>query len=105
MPSCASPRRQSAAPTSISMTATSRECFRVTFSCGACFFCQQALHSLCENSNPNAWLAEKLLGHSPAGLFGYSHLLGGYAGGQAQYARIPFADVGPIKVPGSLSDE
>ncbi|MGH8179703.1 MAG: zinc-dependent alcohol dehydrogenase [Steroidobacteraceae bacterium] len=74
-------------------------------SCGACFFCQQSMHSLCENSNPNAWLAEKLWGHSPAGLFGYSHVLGGYAGGQAQYARIPFADVGPIKVPEDLSDE
>jgi threonine dehydrogenase-like Zn-dependent dehydrogenase len=74
-------------------------------SCGACFFCQQSLHSLCENSNPNAWLAEKLWGHSPAGLFGYSHLLGGYAGGQAQFARIPFADVGPIKIPAHLTDE
>jgi len=74
-------------------------------SCGACYFCQQSLYSLCENSNPNAWLAEKLWGHSPAGLFGYSHLLGGYAGGQAQYARVPFADVGPIKVPEDLSDE
>jgi threonine dehydrogenase-like Zn-dependent dehydrogenase len=74
-------------------------------SCGSCFFCQRKEFSLCENSNPNAWAAEKLWGHSPAGLFGYSHLLGGYAGGQAQYARIPFADVGPIKVPTSLSDE
>jgi len=74
-------------------------------SCGSCFFCQQRQFSLCENSNPNAWAAEKLWGHSPAGLFGYSHLLGGYAGGQAQYARIPFADVGPIKVPDSLTDE
>jgi threonine dehydrogenase-like Zn-dependent dehydrogenase len=73
--------------------------------CGACFFCQQRQFSLCENSNPNAWAAERLWGHSPAGLFGYSHLLGGYAGGQAQYARVPFADVGPIKVPDSLSDE
>ena len=57
------------------------------------------LYSLCENSNPNAWMAEKLWGHSPAGIFGYSHLLGGYAGGQAEYARVPFADVGPLKVP------
>jgi threonine dehydrogenase-like Zn-dependent dehydrogenase len=73
--------------------------------CGGCFFCQQNQFSLCENSNPNAWAAEKLWGHSPAGLFGYSHLLGGYAGGQAQYARIPFADVGPIKVPDNLTDE
>jgi threonine dehydrogenase-like Zn-dependent dehydrogenase len=74
-------------------------------SCGNCFFCQQRQFSLCENSNPNAWAAERLWGHSPAGLFGYSHMLGGYAGGQAQYARIPFADVGPIKVPDSLTDE
>jgi len=73
--------------------------------CGGCFFCQQRQFSLCENSNPNAWAAQRLWGHSPAGLFGYSHMLGGYAGGQAQYARIPFADVGPIKVPDSLSDE
>ena len=73
--------------------------------CGGCFFCQQRQFSLCENSNPNAWAAERLWGHSPAGLFGYSHLLGGYAGGQAQFARVPFADVGPIKVPDSLSDE
>jgi len=63
------------------------------------------MHSLCENSNPNAWMAEKLWGHSPAGLFGYSHLLGGFAGGQAEYARVPFADVGPIKVNGGLTDE
>ncbi len=74
-------------------------------SCGACFACQSSLFSLCENSNPNAWMAEKMWGHSPAGLFGYSHLLGGFAGGQAEYARVPFADVGPIKVPEELTDE
>lgn len=74
-------------------------------SCGSCFFCEQTQFSLCENSNPNAWLAERMWGHSPAGLFGYSHLLGGYAGGQAQYARIPFADVGPIRIPDGLPDE
>ena len=74
-------------------------------SCGKCFFCKQQMYSLCENSNPNAWLAEKLWGHSPAGLFGYSHLLGGFAGGQAEYARVPFADVGPIKIEGDLTDE
>ncbi len=74
-------------------------------SCGSCFFCGQTQFSLCENSNPNAWMAEKMWGHSPAGLFGYSHLLGGYAGGQAQYARIPFADVGPIRIPDGLPDE
>ncbi len=73
--------------------------------CGNCFMCQQKMFSLCENSNPNALMAEKLWGHSPAGLFGYSHLLGGYAGGQAQYARVPFADVGPIKIPEGLTDE
>ena len=73
--------------------------------CGRCFFCQKQLFSLCENSNPNAWMAEKLWGHSPCGIFGYSHLAGGYAGGQAQYARVPFADVGPIKVPDGLTDE
>ncbi|HEY7390680.1 MAG TPA: alcohol dehydrogenase catalytic domain-containing protein, partial [Bryobacteraceae bacterium] len=73
--------------------------------CGGCFACQKGLFSICENSNPNAWMAEKLWGHSPAGIFGYSHLTGGYAGGQAEYARVPFADVGPIKVPEGLSDE
>jgi threonine dehydrogenase-like Zn-dependent dehydrogenase len=74
-------------------------------SCGNCYFCQKSLFSLCENSNPNAALAEKLWGHSPAGIFGYSHLLGGYAGGQAEYARVPFADVGPIKIESDLTDE
>jgi len=74
-------------------------------SCGNCFACSDGMYSLCENSNPNAWMAEKLWGHSPAGLFGYSHLTGGYAGGQAEYARVPYADVGPIKIPDGLSDE
>jgi threonine dehydrogenase-like Zn-dependent dehydrogenase len=73
--------------------------------CGACAMCTRELYSLCENSNPNAWMAKKLWGHSPAGLFGYSHLLGGYSGGQAEYARVPFADVGPIKVPEGMPDE
>jgi threonine dehydrogenase-like Zn-dependent dehydrogenase len=73
--------------------------------CGACAACARELWSLCENSNPNAWMAEKLWGHSPAGLFGYSHMLGGYAGGQAEYARVPFADVGPLKIPDGLDDE
>jgi threonine dehydrogenase-like Zn-dependent dehydrogenase len=73
--------------------------------CGACGMCKAQLFSLCENSNPNAWMAEKVWGHSPAGLFGYSHMLGGYSGGQAEYARVPFADVGPIKVPAGLRDE
>ncbi|MGH7510472.1 MAG: zinc-dependent alcohol dehydrogenase [Gemmatimonadales bacterium] len=74
-------------------------------SCGTCWSCQQGRFSVCENSNPNAWMAEKLLGHSPAGIYGYSHLMGGYAGGQAEYARVPFADVGPLKVPEDLTDE
>jgi threonine dehydrogenase-like Zn-dependent dehydrogenase len=73
--------------------------------CGNCDMCRRDLFSLCENSNPNSWMAEKLWGHSPAGLFGYSHLTGGYAGGQAEYARVPFADVGPLKVPDGLTDE
>jgi threonine dehydrogenase-like Zn-dependent dehydrogenase len=76
-----------------------------TIACGHCFFCQQSLWSLCDNSNPNAWMAEKLYGYSPSALFGYSHMLGGYAGGQAQYVRGPFADVGPIKIPQSVKDE
>jgi len=73
--------------------------------CGHCLQCEREMYSLCENSNPNAWMAEKLYGYSPSGIFGYSHMLGGYAGGQAEFARVPFADVGPIKVPASLSDE
>lgn len=73
--------------------------------CGGCLSCQSQMFSLCENSNPNSWMAEKLWGHSPSGIFGYSHLVGGYAGGQAEYARVPFADVGPIKVPNELEDE
>jgi len=73
--------------------------------CGSCFFCGEGLYSVCENSNPNAWMAEKLWGHSPAGIFGYSHLLGGFAGGQAEYARVPFADVGPIKIENGLTDD
>jgi len=73
--------------------------------CGSCFSCKKGLFSVCENSNPNAWMAEKMWGHSPAGIFGYSHMLGGYAGGQAEYARVPYADVGPLKVPEELSDE
>jgi len=73
--------------------------------CGNCFFCTHGLWSCCDNSNPNAWMAEKLYGYTASGLFGYSHMLGGYAGGQAEYVRVPFADVGPFKVPASLSDE
>jgi threonine dehydrogenase-like Zn-dependent dehydrogenase len=76
-----------------------------TIACGECFFCQRGFYSGCERSNPNAKQAEKLWGHSPAGLFGYSHMLGGFAGGQAECVRVPYADVGPIKVPEALSDE
>jgi threonine dehydrogenase-like Zn-dependent dehydrogenase len=74
-------------------------------SCGNCFFCQRELFSLCENSNPNAWIAQKIFGHSPAGIYGYTHMLGGFAGGQAEYARVPFADVGTLKIPDGLADE
>jgi threonine dehydrogenase-like Zn-dependent dehydrogenase len=73
--------------------------------CGNCFFCQNQMTSLCDNSNPNASTAEKLYGFSGSGLFGYSHIFGGYAGGQAQYVRVPFADVGPMIIPESVSDE
>jgi threonine dehydrogenase-like Zn-dependent dehydrogenase len=73
--------------------------------CGRCFFCKASLTSLCDNSNPNAIAAEALYGFSGAGLFGYSHLFGGYAGGQAEYVRVPFADFGPVKVPDALTDE
>ncbi|MBS1805113.1 MAG: glutathione-dependent formaldehyde dehydrogenase [Acidobacteria bacterium] len=76
-----------------------------TIACGNCTSCQDKLWSSCDNSNPNAWIAEKLMGYSPSGLFGYTHMLGGYAGGQAQYARVPFADIGPLKIPDGISDE
>jgi threonine dehydrogenase-like Zn-dependent dehydrogenase len=74
-------------------------------SCGSCHYCQNELWSLCDNSNPHASMAEALFGYSPAGIYGYSQLLGGYAGGQAEYVRVPFADVGPLKIPNHLSDE
>jgi threonine dehydrogenase-like Zn-dependent dehydrogenase len=73
--------------------------------CGQCSACQAEAYSLCENTNPNAGVAEKMMGHSPCGIFGYSHMMGGYAGGQAEYVRVPFADVGTIKVPPHLTDE
>ena len=76
-----------------------------TISCGKCAECSAQNYSLCENSNPNAWMAEKMMGHSGSGAFGYTHMLGGFAGGQAEYARVPFADVGPLKVPEGLTDE
>ncbi|MCW3003603.1 MAG: Threonine dehydrogenase [Conexibacter sp.] len=73
--------------------------------CGNCWACRHELYSVCENSNPNAGMAEKAFGLPTAGIFGYSHLMGGYAGGQAEYARVPFADVGPIKIEDDLTDE
>jgi len=73
--------------------------------CGACLACEREQYSLCENSNPNAALAEKMFGFPTSGIFGYSHLTGGYAGGQAEYARVPFADVGPLKIESDLTDE
>ena len=76
-----------------------------TMSCGECFFCKKQLFSLCDNSNPNAEIARKAMGHSPSGLFGYSHMMGGFPGGQAEYLRVPFADVGPIKIESSLPDD
>lgn len=76
-----------------------------TISCGSCYYCKNQLWSACDNSNPNAHAAEKLYGYSGAGLFGYSHIYGGYAGGQAEYARVPFGDVGPIKIPAGIPDE
>ena len=76
-----------------------------TIACGACFFCQRTEFSLCDTSNPNKHIAEKAMGHSPAGLFGFSHMLGGFAGGQAEYLRVPHADVGPIKIESALPDE
>ncbi|MBW4537699.1 MAG: glutathione-dependent formaldehyde dehydrogenase [Myxacorys chilensis ATA2-1-KO14] len=76
-----------------------------TIACGNCAFCRRDKWSLCDNSNPNQFMAEALYGYSAAGLFGYSHLFGGYAGGQAEYARVPFADTGLFKVPEGLTDE
>jgi threonine dehydrogenase-like Zn-dependent dehydrogenase len=73
--------------------------------CGNCYFCRRGLWAACDNSNPNARIAESLYGFSGAGLFGYSHMMGGYPGGQAEFVRVPFADVGPFKVPASLADE
>jgi len=73
--------------------------------CGKCWFCQNDLWSACDNTNPNAWMIEQLTGFSTAGIYGYSHLYGGYAGGQAQYVRVPFADANPLVVPNDLPDE
>ena len=76
-----------------------------TIACGNCFHCGSQEYSLCDNSNPNAELAEKAYGSSTAGLFGFSHMMGGYAGGQAEYARVPYADIGPLKVPRDMDDD
>ena len=76
-----------------------------TIACGGCLFCKKKLWSACDNTNPNAHLMEAAYGYSGAGLFGYSHMMGGYAGGQAQYARVPFANVGPLKIESDLPDE
>ncbi|HET6668908.1 MAG TPA: zinc-dependent alcohol dehydrogenase [Pyrinomonadaceae bacterium] len=76
-----------------------------TIACGKCFFCKQEQWSACDNTNPSAGMAETLYGYSGSGLFGYSHMMGGYAGGQAEYVRVPFADVGPIKIENGLTDE
>jgi threonine dehydrogenase-like Zn-dependent dehydrogenase len=76
-----------------------------TICCGECFYCKKGLWSVCERTNRNAELARKMFGQTTAGLFGYSHLTGGYAGGQAEYVRVPYADVAPIKIPDGLSDE
>jgi threonine dehydrogenase-like Zn-dependent dehydrogenase len=73
--------------------------------CGSCFFCEKTLYSCCDTTNPNAEMAAKMMGHSPAGLFGFSHMLGGFAGGQAEYLRVPHADVGPIKIESDLPDD
>jgi threonine dehydrogenase-like Zn-dependent dehydrogenase len=73
--------------------------------CGHCAKCEAGMTSCCENSNPNAHVAEKMLGHPCCGIFGYSHLTGGFAGGQAEYVRVPFADFGPMPVPEELTDE
>ena len=76
-----------------------------TIACGQCYFCKNQLWSACDNTNPNAWMMEKMYGYSGSALYGYSHMMGGYAGGQAQYARVPFADVGCLLVPEGLDDE
>lgn len=73
--------------------------------CGSCFFCKRQLYSCCDNTNTKAYLAEEAFGFSPAGIFGYSHLTGGYAGGQAEFLRVPFADVNLQKMPQDLSDD
>jgi threonine dehydrogenase-like Zn-dependent dehydrogenase len=77
----------------------------LNIACGECFFCNKQMFSLCDRSNPNAKMAAKVMGHSPSGLLGYSHMLGGFSGGQAEYLRVPYADVGPLKLPSDIQDE
>lgn len=76
-----------------------------TIGCGHCHYCQHDQWSLCDNSNPNGFMEEALFGNVTSAIYGYSHLFGGYAGAQAEYVRVPFADVGVVKVPTDLSDE
>lgn len=76
-----------------------------TISCGTCFFCEKQMFSLCDDSNPNAEIAKKAMGQSPAALFGFSHMLGGIPGGQAEYLRVPYADVSPLKIESDLPDD
>jgi threonine dehydrogenase-like Zn-dependent dehydrogenase len=76
-----------------------------TIACGSCFFCKREIWSACDNSNPKPEIAEELYGYAGSGLFGYTHMMGGFAGGQAEYVRVPFADVGPMKIPDHLEDE
>ena len=76
-----------------------------TIACGHCFFCERDMHSLCDNTNPNEDKARELIGHATAGMFGYGHITGGFAGGQAEYVRVPKANVGPLKVPNGLEDD
>jgi threonine dehydrogenase-like Zn-dependent dehydrogenase len=76
-----------------------------TISCGHCFFCEKTLFSLCDNTNPNEKIARMQMGHSTAGMFGYGHITGGFSGGQAEYVRVPYADVGPLVVPDNVEDE
>jgi threonine dehydrogenase-like Zn-dependent dehydrogenase len=87
------------------LTAGDRVVVPFPIACGSCWSCKHELYSVCENSNPNAPIAEKVFGQPVAGIFGYSHLMGGYAGGQAEYARVPYADVGPLKIEDDLEDE
>jgi threonine dehydrogenase-like Zn-dependent dehydrogenase len=73
--------------------------------CGRCWFCQNKLWSLCDNTNPNAWMVEAITGYAGSGIYGYSHMYGGYAGGQAEYARVVFADTNAMKIPAGIPDE